>query len=202
VRDVYDDALGAIYAGFRASCASNLRPTRGPPRRRAASLILKMWRARAMAVPGQHGRRREVLFYDTVAPPRRAGLLSALLRCGAVPANQGLATASGGTSPIVHHIATEWPLPPTEPQCRAIVGVLGCAISRRVGGRDAARRARSGPSPTWRWCATSIISLPGFWANFSDRHGRSPVGRSSPDPTSASFAAPPHFASRGPRART
>ncbi|MBV8398299.1 MAG: hypothetical protein JOZ17_06125 [Acetobacteraceae bacterium] len=89
----------------------------GPAEKAPASLILKMWRARD-GVP-EAWAAREVLFYDTVAP---ATLPGPLLRCfdaGQSPQTKAWHLLLEDVTDS-HRIATEWPLPPTEPQCRAI----------------------------------------------------------------------------------
>jgi len=65
----------------------------GPAEKAPASLILKTWGPRD-GVP-EAWAAREVLFYDTVAPVTPGSSL-ALLRCGVVAREQGLAPAFGG----------------------------------------------------------------------------------------------------------
>ena len=154
----------------------------GPAEKAPASLILKMWRPRD-GVP-EAWAAREVLFYDTVAPATPAGPLLRCFDAGQSPQTKAWHLLLEDVTDS-HRIATEWPLPPTEPQCRAIVGVL----ARLHGAWWDATQAE----PDMAMVRDLYQRLPGFWANLSDRLG----DRLSADRRriyERFFAAPPHFA--------
>ena len=141
-----------------------------------------MWRPRD-GVP-EAWAAREVLFYDTVAPATPAGPLLRCFDSGQSPQTKAWHLLQEDVTDS-HRIATEWPLPPTEPQCRAIVGVLARF--------HAAWWDATQAEPDMPMVRDLYQRLPGFWANLSDRLG---------DCLSADrrriyerfFAAPPHFA--------
>ena len=160
----------------------------GPAEKAPASLILKTWGPRD-GVP-EAWAAREVLFYDTVAPVTPA---SSLLRCfdaGWSPESKAWHLLLEDMTDS-HCIAADRPLPPTEPQCRAIVGVLAHF--------HAAWWDRAPPGLSLGAEAAMALAndlhqpLPGFWASLCDRLG----DRMSGDRRRLCerfFAAPPHFA--------
>ncbi len=93
----------------------------GATERAPASLILKTWGARE-GVPDWWSA-REVLFYDTVAPATPAGLLLRCFDAGWSPGTKAWHLLLEDLTDS-HRVASESPLPPTEPHCRAIVGML------------------------------------------------------------------------------
>jgi len=154
----------------------------GPAEKAPASLILKMWGPRD-GVP-EAWAAREVLFYDTVGPATPAGPLLRCFDAGQSPQTKAWHLLLEDVTDS-HRIATEWPLPPTEPQCRAIVGVLARF--------HAAWWDATQAEPDMAMVRDLYQRLPGFWANLSDRLG----DRLSADRRriyERFFAAPPHFA--------
>ena len=129
----------------------------GPAEKAPASLILKTWQPRD-GVP-EAWSAREVLFYDTVAPATPAGLLLRCFDAGQSPQTKGWHLLLEDVTES-HRIATGWPLPPTEPQCRAIVGVLARFHAAWWGATQA--------EPDMAMVRDLQQRLPGFWANFSD----------------------------------
>ena len=153
----------------------------GAAEKAPASLILKTWRPRD-GVP-EAWAAREVLFYDTVAPATPAGPLLRCFDAGQSPQTKAWHLLLEDVTDS-HCIATEWPLPPTEPQCRAIVGVLARF--------HAAWWDSTQAEPDMAIVRDLYQSLPGFWANLCDRLG----DRLSADRRriyERFFAAPPHF---------
>ena len=167
----------------------------GPAEKAPASLILKMWRPRD-GVP-EAWAAREVLFYDTVAPATPAGPLLRCFDAGQSPQTKAWHLLLEDVTDS-HRIATEWPLPPTEPQCRAIAGVLA---RFHAAWWDATQPGVPvGAEPDMAMVRDLYQRLPGFWANLSDRLG----DRLSADRRriyERFFAAPPHSPA-WPRART
>lgn len=160
----------------------------GPAEKAPASLILKMGRPRD-GMP-EAWAAREVLFYKTVAPATRAGLLLRCFDAAQSPQTKAWYLLLEDVTDS-HRIATEWPLPPTEPQCRAIVGVLA---RFHAAWWDA---TQPGVSVVAQPDVASVRDfyhrLEGFWANLSDRLGdRLPADRRGI--YERFFAAPPHFA--------
>ncbi|MBX9946539.1 MAG: aminoglycoside phosphotransferase family protein [Reyranella sp.] len=154
----------------------------GPTEKAPGSLILKTWRPRD-GVP-EAWAAREVLFYDTVAPATPAGPLLRCFDAGQSPQTKAWHLLLEDVTDS-HCIAAEWPLPPTEPQCRAIVGVLARFHAAWWGAAQA--------EPAMAMARDLYQGLPGFWANLSDRLG----DRLSADRRriyERFFAAPPHFA--------
>jgi len=160
----------------------------GAAEKAPASLILKMWRPRDGMPEAWEG--RELLFYDTVAPATPAGLLLRCFDAGQSPQTKAWHLLLEDVTDS-HRIATEWPLPPTEPQCRAIVGVLA---RFHAAWWDATKPGVSvGAEPDMAMVRDHYQRLQGFWANLSDRLG----DRLSADRRriyERFFAAPPHFA--------
>jgi thiamine kinase-like enzyme len=159
----------------------------GPAEKAPATLILKIPKPRDGAQDPTEA--REVQFYNTVAPATPAGLL---LRCfDAVHSPQTKAwhlLLEDVTDS--HRIATEWPLPPTEPQCRMIVGTLA---RFHAAWWDATKGSVSVVAPPDPAMVRDIYQrIEGFWANLSDRLG----DRLSADRRwiyERFLAAPPHF---------
>ena len=154
----------------------------GPAEKAPASLILKTWRPREGVPEAWAG--REMLFYDTVAPATPAGSLLRCFDAGQSPETRAWHLLLEDVTDS-HRIASEWPLPPAEPQCRAIVGVLA---RFHAAWWDA-------PEAEFDTAITSDLywSLPGFWADLCDRLG----DRLSADRRrlyERFFAAPPHVA--------
>jgi hypothetical protein len=123
-----------------------------------ATLILKI-RKPGMLDPTEA---REVQFYNAVAPATPAGLL---LRCfdaeHSPQANSWHLLLEDVTDS--HHIATKWPIPPTEPQCRMIVGVLA---RFHAAWWDATKGSVSVVAPPDPAMVRDIYQrLEGFWAN-------------------------------------
>ena len=160
----------------------------GAAEKAPASLILKMWRPRD-GVP-EAWQAREVLFYDTVAPATPAGLVLRCFDAGQSPQTKAWHLLLEDMTDS-HRIAAEWPLPPTEPQCRAIVGVLA---RFHAAWWDATQPGVPvGAEPDMAMVRDLYQRLPGFWANLSDRLG----DRLSADRRriyERFFAAPPHLA--------
>jgi hypothetical protein len=158
----------------------------GPAENAPATLILKI-RKPGMPDPTEA---REVQFYNTVAPATPAGLLLRCFDAMHSPHDNSWhllledVTAS-------HRMATEWPLPPTEPQCRMIVGVLA---RFHAAWWDATRDGVSVVAPPDPALLRDIYRrLERYWANLSDRLG----DRLSADRRAIYerfLAAPPHFA--------
>ena len=99
------------------------RPTYdGPANASPSSLILKTGVPDRQVTEWANGQ-QEVAFYRDVAPSLPAGLVP---RC--FEAHQGDATSPWHVIledlTETHALATEWPLPPSEAQCRTIVGSL------------------------------------------------------------------------------
>jgi hypothetical protein len=159
----------------------------GPAEKAPTSLILKMSRPRD-GMPEEW--RREVQFYDTVAPATPPGLLLRCFDAGQLPQTNACYLVLEDVTDS-HRIATEWPLPPTETQCRAIVAVLA---RFHAAWWDATRAGLSvGAPPDMATLRGIYQRLQGFWANLSDRLG----DRLSADRRriyERFFAAPPHFA--------
>lgn len=154
----------------------------GAAEKAPASLILKLWRPRDGLPEAWQG--REVLFYDTVAPATPAGPLLRCFDAGQSPQTKAWHLLLEDVTNS-HHIATEWPLPPTEPQCRAIVGVLARFHAAWWDARQA--------EPNMALMRDLYQRLPGFLANLSDRLG----DRLSADRRriyERFLAAPPHLA--------
>ncbi len=159
----------------------------GPAEKAPTSLILKMSRPRD-GMPEEW--RREVQFYDTVAPATPPGLLLRCFDAGQLPQTKACYLVLEDVTDS-HRIATEWPLPPTERQCRAIVGVLA---RFHAAWWDAPQPGVSvGAQPDMAMVRDIYQRLQDFWANLSDRLG----DRLSADRRriyERFFAAPPHFA--------
>lgn len=154
----------------------------GPAGKAPASLILKTWRPRE-GVP-EAWAARELLFYDTVAPATPAGPLLRCFDAGQSPQTKAWHLLLEDVTDS-HRIASEWPLPPTEPQCRAIVGVLA---RFHAAWWDAPQA-----EPDRAMTHDLHQSLPGFWTDLCDRLG----DRLSADRRriyERFFAAPPHLA--------
>jgi len=149
-----------------------------------ATLILKI-RKPGMLDPTEA---REVQFYNAVAPATPAGLL---LRCfdaeHSPQADSWHLLLEDVTDS--HRIATKWPIPPTEPQCRMIVGVLA---RFHAAWWDATRGSVSVAPPDPAVLRDIYQRLEGFWADLSYRLG----DRLSADRRriyERFLAAPPHF---------
>jgi hypothetical protein len=131
----------------------------------------------------------EVQFYNPVAPATPDGLL---LRCfdAAHSAQTKAWHLLLEDLTDSHHVATEWPLPPTEPQCRMIVGMLA---RFHAAWWDATRGSVSVVAPPDPAIVRDIYQrLERYWANLSDRLG----DRLSADRRQIYerfLAAPPHF---------
>src|SRR5262249_21615016 len=111
---------------------------------------------------------REVQFYNTVAPATPTGLL---LRCFDATHSTQTNTWHLLLEDVTdsHRIATEWPLPPTEPQCRMIVGVLA---RFHAAWWDATKGGVSVVAPLDPAMLREFYQrLERLWANFSDRLG-------------------------------
>ena len=134
--------------------------------------------------------RREVQFYDTVAPASPPDLLLRCFDAGQLPRTKAWYLVLEDVTDS-HRVATEWPLPPTETQCRAIVAVLA---RFHAAWWDVTRAGLSvGVPPDMATLRGIYQRLQGFWANLSDRLG----DRLSADRRriyERFFAAPPHFA--------
>lgn len=132
---------------------------------------------------------REVQFYNAVAPATPTGLL---LRCfdaeHSPHANSWHLLLEDVTDS--HRVATQWPLPPTEQQCRMIVGVLA---RFHAAWWDVTKGSVSVVAPHDPVMRRDIYQrLEGFWVNLSDRLG----DRLSCDRRQIYerfLAAPPHF---------
>jgi Ser/Thr protein kinase RdoA (MazF antagonist) len=183
VRDVTTDGLrDTLVSGI-----ARLNLTfEGPAEKAPTSLILKMSRPRD-GLPEEW--RHEVQFYETVAPATPAGLLLRCFDAGQLPRTNAWYLLLEDVTDT-HHLATEWPLPPTERQCRAIVAVLA---RFHAAWWDASRAGVSVGAPDMAALRGIYERLEVFWANFSDRLG----DRLSADRRriyERFFAAPPHFA--------
>jgi phosphotransferase family enzyme len=179
VRDVTTDALRDTLQSriVRLKLAYEGAAGKAP-----ASLILKTWGPRE-GVPDAWSA-REVLFYDTVAPATPAGSLLRCFDAGQSPQTSAWHLLLEDVTDS-HRVASEWPLPPTEPQCRAIVGVLARFHAAWWGATQT--------EPDMAIMRELHQSLPGFWANLCDRLG----DRLSADRRriyERFLAAPPHFA--------
>lgn len=95
----------------------------GPANASPGSVIVKTGLPERQGTEWLSGR-REVVFYSDVAPSLPAGLVP---RC--FEARPAEATTPGHLIledlTETHALATEWPLPPSDAQCRTIVGSLG-----------------------------------------------------------------------------
>lgn len=156
----------------------------GPSEQAPTSLILKMWRPRD-GVPEAWGA-GEKRFYETVAPATPAGLLLRCFDTGQSPQTKAWHLLLEDVTDT-HRIATEWPLPPTEPQCRAIVGVL--ARFHAVWWDATRPEVLVGGEPDMAIVRDFYQRLQGFWANLSDR-----LSADRRRIYERFFAAPPHFA--------
>jgi hypothetical protein len=135
----------------------------GPAQKAPSTLILKISKPGSTDPAGA----REVQFYNRVAPATPAGLL---LRCfDAVhsPHDNSWHLLLEDVSDS-HRIATEWPLPPTEPQCRMIVGVLA---RFHAAWWDARRGSVSVEPPDPALTREVYQGLERLWAKLSDRLG-------------------------------
>jgi hypothetical protein len=160
----------------------------GAAERAPASLILKTWGPRE-GVPDAWSA-REVLFYDTVAPATPAGLLLRCFDAGRSPETKAWHLLLEDLTDS-HRVASEWPLPPTEPQCRAIVGML--ARFHAAWWDATPPGVPVGAEPAMTIARDLYRPLPGFWAALCDRLGdRLPAERRRI--FERFLAAPPHFA--------
>lgn len=160
----------------------------GPAEKAPTSLILKMSRP-PDRMPAEWAA-REVVFYDTVAPATPGGLLLDCFDAAQSPHAKSWYLLLEDLTDS-HHVATEWPLPPTEAQCHAIVAVLA---RFHAAWWDASRAGLSVATPPDRPTLRGLYErLEGFWANLADCLGE----RLSADRRriiERFFAAPPHFA--------
>ena len=158
----------------------------GPAEKAPATLILKVHKP-GMSDPTEV---REVQFYNTVAPVTPAGLLLRCFEAVHSPQTNSWHLLLEDVTDS-HRTATEWPLPPTEPQCRMIVGVLA---RFHAAWWDATRGGVSVVAPPDPAFLRDVYQrLERFWANLSDRLG----DRLSPDRRAIYerfLTAPPHFA--------
>ena len=159
----------------------------GPAEKAPASLILKIGRPPDGTPQEWVG--REVLFYQTVAPATPAGPLLRCFDAARSPQSDSWYVLLEDVTDS-HRVVTQWPLPPAEPQCRAIIGVLA---RFHAAWWDATRAGVSVGAPIDPATARDIYQrFEGYWANLADRLG---------DCLSADrrriyerfFAAPPHF---------
>jgi thiamine kinase-like enzyme len=159
----------------------------GPAEKAPASLILKIPKPRDGAQDPTEA--REVQFYNTVAPATPAGLLLCCFDAVHSPQTKAWHLLLEDVTDS-HRIATEWPLPPTEPQCRMIVGTLA---RFHAAWWDATKGSVSVVAPPDPAMVRDIYQrIEGFWANLSDRLG----DRLSADRRwiyERFLAAPPHF---------
>jgi hypothetical protein len=126
------------------------------------TLILKICK------PGRDPEGREVQFYKSVAPATPAGLL---LRCFDAEHSPQAKSWHLLLEDVTdsHRIATQPPIPPTETQCRLIVGVLA---RFHAAWWDATKGSVSVVAPLDPAMVRDIERrLEGFWANLSDRLG-------------------------------
>ena len=154
----------------------------GPAETAPASLILKTWQPREGVAEAWSARER--VFYDTMAPATPAALLPRCFDTGQSPQTRGWHLLLEDLTDS-HHIAAQWPLPPTEPECRAIVGVLARFHAAWWDAKEV--------EPDTALARDLRQRLPGFWANVVDRLG----DRLSADRRQLFerfFAAPPHAA--------
>jgi hypothetical protein len=136
----------------------------GPAQNAPSTLILK---SNKPGLPDPTAA-REIQFYNAVAPATPAGLL---LRCfDAVHSphdNSWHLLLEDVTD--THRLATEPPLPPTEPHCRMIVGVLARFHAAWWDATKGSVSVVAPPDPAWIHDIRQRLER--FWANLSDRLG-------------------------------
>ncbi len=135
----------------------------GPADNAPASLILKLPLPRAGGPVAWAG--REVAFYRNVAPASPQGLV---LRCYDTAFDEESKSWHLVLEDLTdtHTLATEWPIPPTEAQCRAIVGTF--ARFHAAWWDDKRLGVSLGDWLTEAAAQERLQALQDYWRRFSD----------------------------------